>query len=158
MSGFSLPPPPALLPMARVRCDVGAVESLGPAPLGERRYVALLGGTVEGPGLRGEIVGGGVDWQIARADHALEIDAHYVIRTPDGAQVEVRSQGLRHGPPEVLAQLARGESVPRDAYVFRTIMRFTTGHPDWLRLNKTIALAVGQREARQVVLDVYEIT
>ncbi len=157
MSSFSLPQPPTLTPFAHVRADVGPVVSLGPAPLGERRYVELLGGTAEGPGLQGEIVRGGVDWQIARADHALDIDAHYVIQTPDGALVEVRSQGLRHGPAAVLARLARGEPVAPHEYFFRTLMRFTTGHATWEHLNRVMALAVGRREAQQVLLDIYQI-
>ena len=152
-----LPPAPPLLPMMQVRCRVGPVVSLGPAPLGERRYVAILGGVVDGPELQGEVVEGGVDWQIARADGALDISAHYVLRTRDGALVEVQSLGLRHGPPEVLARLARGEPVPREAYFFRTAMRFTTGAPAWEHLNRTMALASGQRSADRVVLDVYRI-
>ena len=94
----------------------------------------------------------------ARADGALEIAAHYVIRTHDGALVEVQSNGLRHGPPEVMARLARGEAVDPAAYFFRTLMRFTTGHPDWLHLNKAMAIARGRREARLVVLEVYRLT
>ena len=154
----SLPAPPALVPMARIRCEVGALVSLGAAKYGERRYVPLAGGTVAGPELNGSIVEGGVDWQIARADGVLDIAAHYVIRTPDGALVEVRSDGMRHGPPEVMARLARGEPVARDEYFFRTVMRFQTGAPQWLHLNKVLALAVGQREANAVCLDVYRIT
>jgi hypothetical protein len=120
--------------------------------------VPLAGGTVRGPELNGRLVEGGVDWQVARADGVLEIAAHYVIRTEDGALIEVRSDGLRHGPPEVMARLARGEPVAPHEYFFRTIVRFTTGAPAWLHLNRTIALAVGQREPRQVVLDLYRIT
>lgn len=155
---FSLPPPPALVPMARVRCEVGALVSLGPAPAGERRYVPLGGGRVEGPELAGSIVEGGIDWQVARTDGVLEIAAHYVIRTTDGALVEVRSDGLRHGPAEVMARLARGEAVAPGEYFFRTVMRFTSGHAAWQHLNKVIALAVGQREATRVILDVYRLT
>jgi hypothetical protein len=159
MSGVSLPAPPTLLPMAQVRCDVGPIVSLGgPAKHGERRYVALKGGTVQGPELQGTIVEGGVDWQVLRGDGVLDIAAHYVVRTPDGALVEVQSDGIRHGPPEVMARLARGEPVARDEYFFRTLMRFTTGAPTWVHLNKVLALAVGQRQAAQVVLDVYRIT
>jgi hypothetical protein len=143
--------------MARVRCEVGALVSLGPAPLGERRYVPLLGGSVEGPELNGEVVPGGIDWQIQRADGVLQISAHYAIRTPDGALVEVQSDGLRHGPPEVMARLARGEAVDPADYFFRTVMRFTTGHAAWLHLNQVMALARGQREAQRVVLDVWRI-
>lgn len=153
-----LPPAPGLIPMTRVRCEVGALASLGPAPLGERRYVPLLGGTVEGPELNGTIVEGGVDWQIQRSDGVLEIAAHYVIRASDGGLIEVQSNGMRHGPPAVMARLARGEAVGRDEYFFKTLMRFTTGHPDWLHLNKVMAIAVGQREARCVVLDVYRLS
>ena len=144
--------------MTQVRCDVGALISLGPAKYGERRYVPLLGGTVRGPELNGNIVEGGVDWQVNRADGALDIAAHYVIRAHDRSLIEVQSDGLRHGPPEVLARLARGETVARDEYFFRTVMRFTTGATAWLHLNKVLALAVGQREASVVVLDVYRIT
>jgi hypothetical protein len=153
-----LPPPPALVPMACVRCDVDALVSLGPGPYGERRFVPLGGGTVEGPELNGTIVEGGVDWQVGRADGVLDIAAHYVIRTPDGALVEVQSQGMRHGPPELMARLAAGEAVAPGEYFFRTVMRFQTGHPAWLHLNKVIAIAVGQREARRVILDVYRLT
>ena len=153
-----LPAPPALVPMTQIRCEVGALVTLGAAPLGERRYVPLGGGTVGGPELNGTLVEGGVDWQVARADGALEIAAHYVIRTDDGALVEVQSQGLRHGTPEIMARLAAGEPLPRDAYFFRTLVRFTTGAPAWAHLNKVMALAVGQREARAVLLDLYRIT
>jgi uncharacterized protein DUF3237 len=154
----TLPAPPALIPMTQVRCEVGALVSLGAAKYGERRYVPLLGGTVSGPELSGTIVEGGVDWQVNRADSVLDIAAHYVIRAGDGGLIEVQSDGMRHGPPGVMARLARGDAVGRDEYFFRTLMRFQTGAPAWLHLNKVMALAVGQRQARLVVLDVYRIT
>jgi hypothetical protein len=153
-----LPPPPALLPMTQLRINVGPLVTLGPAPLGERRYVPLGSGTARGPELNGSIVDGGVDWQIARSDGVLEIAAHYVIRSDDGALIEVQSTGLRHGPAEVMAALARGEAVPRDAYFFRTSVRFTTGAPAWSHLNKVMAVAVGQRDADVVMLDVYRLS
>ncbi len=153
-----LPPPPALIPMAQVLCDVGTLVTLGPGKYGERRYVPLGGGTVHGPELNGTLVEGGVDWQVNRSDGVLDIAAHYVIRTSDGALIEVQSDGMRHGPAEVMARLARGDVVGRDEYFFRTVMRFQTGAPQWAHLNKVLALACGQREAARVVLDVYRIT
>lgn len=154
----ALPAPPALVPLTQVRCEVGAWVSLGAAPYGERRYVPLLGGTAAGPELNGTLVEGGVDWQIQRADGVLDIAAHYVIRADDGGLIEVRSDGMRHGPSEVMTRLARGDAVARDEYFFRTLMRFQTGAPRWLHLNMVMALAVGQRQANRVVLDVYRIT
>ena len=155
---INLPAPPLLVPMCQVRCEVGALVSLGAAKHGERRYVPLGGGIVQGPELNGTLVEGGVDWQVNRADGALEIAAHYVIRSDDGALIEVQSDGLRHGQPEVMARLARGEAVARDEYFFRTVVRYTTGAPAWLHLNRTLALAVGQRDAAAVRLDFYRIT
>jgi hypothetical protein len=153
-----LPPPPNMIPMTRIECEVGALVSLGQGKHGERRYVPLGGGRVQGPELNGSLVEGGVDWQVNRSDGVLDIAAHYVIRADDGALIEVQSDGMRHGPAAVMAQLARGEAVPRDAYFFRTLMRFQTGAANWLHLNKVMAIACGQREATRVVLDVYRIT
>jgi hypothetical protein len=155
------PPPeaPQLVLMTQLSVAVGPVVSLGaPARHGERRYVTLGAGTARGPELNGTLVEGGVDWQVQRADGATDISAHYVIRTDDGALVEVQSDGVRHGPPEVMARLARGEPVPPEAYYFRTVLRFTTGHPAWLHLNKLLAIAVGRREAARVHLDVWRIS
>lgn len=157
MTPDALPAPPALVPMTQIRCEVGALVSLGMAKHGERRYVPLGAGTVQGPELNGTLVEGGVDWQVQRADGVTDIAAHYVIRTTDGALVEVQSEGMRHGPAEVMARLARGEPVARDEYFFRTVVRFTTGAPAWLHLNKVLAIAVGQREATRVLLDLYRI-
>jgi len=154
----AIPAPPALIPMTQVRCEVSPMVTLGPAPYGERRYIPLGGGTVQGPELNGTLVEGGIDWQINRSDGVLDISAHYVIRADDGGLIEVRSDGMRHGPAEVMARLARGENVPRDAYFFRTLIRFQTGAPAWLHLNKVMVLACGRREATRVILDYYRIT
>jgi len=113
---------------------------------------------VRGPELNGSIVEGGVDWQVNRSDGVLDIAAHYVIRADDGALIEVQSDGMRHGAPEVMARLAGGEPVAAHEYFFRTLIRFTTGAPAWVHLNKVMALAVGQRQASLVLLDVYRIT
>jgi hypothetical protein len=38
------------------------------------------------------------------------------------------------------------------------VIRFTTGAPRWPHPNQVMAIAVGSREARLVLLDVYRIT
>jgi Protein of unknown function (DUF3237) len=152
-------PQPGLVPMCRVACEVGSLLVLGQAPAGQRRCVPLTGGRVEGPEFTGEVVAGGIDWQWQQADGTLEIDAHYVLRADaDGGLVEVRSTGLRHGPPEVMARLARGEAVDPADYFFRTCVRFTTGAPAWLHLNRVMAIASGRREATRVLLDLWRVT
>jgi hypothetical protein len=136
--------------------EVGETVSMGAAPLGERRVVAILGGTFEGPGMRGEVLPG-ADWQIARKDGVIDIDATYALKEQAGGLVRVTSQGYRHGPGEVLAALARGEAVDPARYFFRTIMRFETGAPYLAWLNGTIAVATAARQARRVLISAYKL-
>jgi hypothetical protein len=144
-------------PIFTIAAELEAVVTLGRTPYGERRFVGIIGGTVKGPKLNGRILPGGADWQIVRADTAADIQARYIIEAESGARILVNSAGLRHGPPEVLEQLARGDKVDPALYYFRTVMRFETADPaaDWL--NRILALARGERAARSVRLEVYEV-
>jgi hypothetical protein len=132
--------------------EVGEVLSLGAAPAGERRVVGILGGTFVGPELRGEVLPGGADWQLARRDGVVEVDAHYALREAGGGIIRVLSQGYRHSPSAVLEALARGEAVDPEAYFFHTFMRFETGAPHLEWLNGTMAVSTGERQARRVLL------
>lgn len=143
-------------PIFTIHAELAAMMTLGRTPYGERRIIDITGGTVRGK-LNGRIVPGGADWQIVRSDGAADIQARYTIETDAGARILVDSRGLRHGPPEVLERLARGETVDPSLYYFRTAMRFETADPaaDWL--NRILAIAHGAREARAVRLDVFEV-
>ena len=143
-------------PLMTVLADVGDIVSLGPGPLGERRVVDILGGSFEGPGLRGTVLPG-ADWQIVRQDGVLDIDARYVLREERGGLVRVVSQGYRHGPPDVMARMARGETVEPSAYFFRTVMRFETGASELAWLNRTLAIATAERKHRRVELSVFRL-
>lgn len=144
-------------PLFTVHADLADILQLGKTPAGERRIIHILGGRVEGPRLRGQILPGGADWQVVRADGASDITARYTIRSDDGGLVLVSSEGLRHGPPDVLARLVRGEAVDPSLYYFRTLMRFETAHPplDWM--NRILAIAQGARLPNAVKLDVFEV-
>lgn len=125
---------------------------------GGRRYVPFQGGTFEGSGgMAGTILEGGVDWQTARPDGGLEIDAHYTLRTNAGEAIEVRSQGLRTAPAAVAARLAGGEPVAPDEYYFRTFIRFFTSAADLAWLNDRLALSTGERERDTVRIHVHEV-
>lgn len=143
--------------LATLDIDVGPVVSLGPAAYGERRFVDICGGRVDGVDMCGVVVPGGADWQTARADGVLDIDAHYSLELDDGARVEVESRGMRHGPADVLSALSRGEAVDPADYFFRTFVRFQTGAPRLAHLNRTMAIAVGARSEGRVLLTLYDL-
>lgn len=130
---------------------------LGVVPCGTRATVAIIGGQFEGARLRGRVLPGGVDWTLLRSDGVLELDLRLTLETDDGARVLMRSFGLRHGPPEVLATLARGEPVPPTAYYFRTTPRFETSNPSYAFFNRLLAVATADRKATGPIYTVHEL-
>jgi hypothetical protein len=147
----------ALRPLFDVQVELAEVLSLGRTPLGERRIINITGGSFAGERLSGRVLPGGGDWQIIRADGAADLDARYTLETDGGRLIQVRSQGLRHGPPEVLARLAAGEPVDPSRYYFRTVLRFETGAGELDWLNRVIAVARGVRLPRAVQLNAFEV-
>ena len=145
-----------LLPLFSFAVEVGPVVDLGNLGARQRRMVPITGGTVSGEH-RGVILPGGADFQEVGPDKVLEIDARYVLSLQEGL-VEVHSKGLRHGPPEILARLDRGDSVDRSDYYFRTVMRFRATAQPLLYLNTLLAISQGERQARTVNLQVFRLT
>ena len=144
-------------PIIRIEADLQEPQLFGKTPYGERRVINILGGTVSGPRVSGKILPGGADWQIIRGDGVADIFAKYTIQLDSGGFVLVTSAGLRHGPPDVIAKLARGEAVPREQYYFRTCVRFETADPEADWLNRVLTIAVGSREKMKVKLDLFEV-
>ena len=107
--------------------------------------------------MRGEIVPGGADWQIVTPDGTALLEARYTLKTDDGALIYVRNTGVRHGPPEVLAAIARGEQVDPIKYYFRATPTFETGDQNYEWLNRILCVCSGVRTKEEVLLDFYEV-
>ncbi|MBO9581459.1 MAG: DUF3237 domain-containing protein [Sphingobium sp.] len=98
---------------------------------------------VSGPRLNGKLVDhSGADWPIVRADGVVELNAHYMIETDDGARIYIRNQGYVHGPLRGPDDVGEERSIPR---YFRCTpyFRAPTGKYDWL--NRTVLVGVGAR-------------
>ncbi len=93
------PAPPAAEFVYEAIVEIAAREPLGRSPLGERFIVPILGGSFEGPGVRGTILAGGADRQLLRSDGVRRLDAFYEMRTDDGAVLTVRNRVLIDDPP-----------------------------------------------------------
>src|SRR5689334_23330821 len=115
---------PALEFIFGVEVAVAPPLVVGESSRGLRRIVPLLGGSVRGPRLQGEVLPGGADWQYVRPDGVLSLEARYTIRTEDNALIQVINRGLRHGPPEVMERIFRGEGVAAEEYYFRSVAEF----------------------------------
>ena len=135
---------------------LGSPQKLGAGPLGTRVNVPITGGRFEGSRLSGKVLGGG-DWTLLRGDGVLELDLRVTLETDDGALIHMASFGLRHGPPEVIAALGRGENVDPATYYFRTTPRFDTGHEKYGFLNRMLTVAMGDRKKEGPIYSIYEV-
>lgn len=68
--------------------------SVGDIPNGRRTVIPITGGTFEGPLLKGTIINGGADYQIASKEGRTQIEAIYSIKTDDGVYIHVRNRGI----------------------------------------------------------------
>jgi hypothetical protein len=105
-------------------------------------FTPIVGGTVDGPRLKGEVVPGGGDWSTRRG-HTFELDARYLIRAEDGALIDIVNRGFFTGSEAVKEQIERGEEIdPADVY-FRTQPVFRTDAPahEWLTRHVFVGLA-----------------
>lgn len=143
--------------VTEIAAEVASPVTLGASAVGERRIVPILRGRAAGPRLNGEILPGGADYQIIRADGVAEIEARYALRLDDGSLVYVVNRGLRHAAPEDMARLLRGEPVPPERVYFRTTPVFETAAPAFSWLTRTVFLGMGERDPDAVRIRVFAV-
>lgn len=148
---------PQLEFVANVNVELGAPMELGQIPVGQRRIIPIIGGSILGPVLNAEILDGGADWQVVTGDGTALIDTRYSARTDDGSLIYLATSGYRHGPPEVLARVAAGEDVGRDEYYFRLQVNLESGGRGLEWINKTVFIASAGRNAMSVVYDLFAV-
>jgi hypothetical protein len=154
-AGFSLPLP-RLTPVYRLEATLGEPLELGDTAQGHRRIVRLTGGRFTGSDISGRLVAGAsADWQTILPDGTALGDIRYALRTDAGALLYVQSRSVRHGAPEVLARLARGEQVDAGEYTFRTSTQIETAAPELDWLNKGIFVSVAGRQPAGVIYETY---
>lgn len=147
---------PRLTPFCVLHVDLGTLREMGPGRAGQRRIIPILGGTVAGR-LTGTILNLGADWQTIFTDGAADIDTRYAMETADGALIEIVNKGVRHGPPDIMARLAKGETVDPGSYYFRTTARLETGDPRYAWVNHLILVGSGARGASGVEMHLFAV-
>jgi hypothetical protein len=141
--------PPQLRFAFRITAKVGAYLPLQQRDGELLEFIPITGGPVTGE-LNGEIIPGGGDWCLTRADDAYQVEARYLIRTDQDEIVDVVNVGiLRHldGQSGTSKQMGYFQSTPR----FRT----TSPRLQWL----TRSVFVGRAHANEAdtTIDVFEV-
>lgn len=122
---------------------------------GRKRFIAITGGSVDGPLFHGKVLPGGGDWQTILPGGLTQVEARYFLQADDGTVVDVANPGVRVASPEVTEQIARGKAVSPDAYYFRTTPHLAAraGPLDWM--NRAVFVARGIRMPDHVEIDFY---
>ena len=140
-----------------LRIEVTDTYMFGGGPLGRRRIDRLDRGSFKGARISAEILPGGMDLLLGGGDDALRPDVRLPLRLDDGEILLIDYRGVRHGPPEVMQRIAKGEQVPPEAYYLRTALRFETASVKYNWLNRVVAVGVGKRFPTHVIYEVHEI-
>jgi len=154
---IATPTVPVLEAAFDVVVDLGPLDDHGMTRAGHRRVIPIVGGRISG-GLDAEILPGGADWQVLRADGAVEVDGRYSARTPAGELLYLQVSGVRSGEPAVLEALLRGEAVDPGEYYFRTVVTIETSAAALAHLQHSLFVASCVREAATVRYTAYRVT
>lgn len=125
-----LPEGPGLEYVCELRVKCGPAYTVGQTSHGERVVIPILGGTFEGPQMKGEIISGGADYQLVdKSKGRNEIEAIYCIKTDDGVYIHIRNCGL-------IYTTKNADGTPN--FYFRTTPKFEAPNDskyDWLNNN-----------------------
>ena len=148
---------PTLRHVCDLEVELDPIREMGQGRAGQRRIIPIRGGRVSGPHLNGRISDSGADWQTIFPDGLAELNTRYSLETEDGAIIEIINYGYRHGPPEVIAAIARGEEVDPASYYMRTHARLETGDPRYGWVNRTLFVGSGARLDGKVVVSLFAL-
>jgi hypothetical protein len=120
------------------------IDTQPPHNIGDHLVVPVIGGTFEGPRLKGVIVAPGGDWMTHRPDGSSVLDVRIVLRTNDAQEISMTSRGIGYTPP----------GGPLYA---RILPMFETGATKYAWLNDIVSVGVYRAKPGKVAYRVYQI-
>ncbi|HVN95939.1 MAG TPA: DUF3237 domain-containing protein [Syntrophorhabdaceae bacterium] len=119
----------------KVIVDVATPIEVGRTPEGLLRIIPIVGGTFEGPRIRGSVINGGADWNLQRSDGIRKAWARYTLKTDDEVLISVTNEGFIYTP-----NLSQANQAPVDpgAYYARTSPRFLVADDKYAWINNSI--------------------
>jgi hypothetical protein len=144
-------------PLFVMRLDVPPLVVVGTTSGANRRIGLVSGGVFEGERLSGAVMDKGSDWQLLRNDGATTLDARLVLRTTDDALICMTYRGLRHGAPDIVERIAKGETVDPAFYYFRINPLFETAAAKYDWMNRILAVGIGHRRSDGPIYNVFEV-
>lgn len=86
---------PELEFVLQLKVKLGQAYGVGKTAHGNRFVIPIIGGTFEGPDIKGEVLNGGADYQLQNMEMGrTEVEAIYCVRTDDGVTIYIRNNGI----------------------------------------------------------------
>ena len=139
------------------RADLKPPVEVGAGPFGSRMIFDVIGGSAEGPRLRGKLLASGGDWLLVNANGTGYLDVRGTLETDDGARIYIQYHGVVEMNEKVMAASAKGEESAYGDTYFMTQPRFETGDPRYQWLNSIVAVAEGRILPNAVEYRVYQL-
>lgn len=135
----------------QLKVTLGEAFSIDKTQHGRRTVIPITGGTFEGPLLKGTIINGGADYQLADASGRTELEAIYCIKTDDGVYIHVRNRGI----------IASGQSADgRPSFYFRAAPQFEAPADSkygWLNNAIFVCAPEFSQDFKGIVLNVWKV-
>ena len=132
-------------PVLQLYVTLSDKVEIGHSDDGERFIVPITGGHFVGKNIAGEVMSGGADWQVVRADGVKTITALYSIRTDDGQVIVVDNRGIVWSKDSETYKLTAPKfHAPKGKY-------------DWLNKSLFVGTITSIKEPRAVIIRVYPV-
>jgi hypothetical protein len=112
-------------------------------PGGDRLIVGIVGGTFQGPKLKGTVTGPGGDWIVRRPDGSNLLDVRALFLTDDGEKIYVSWRGISYTDGGTLHA--------------RILPLFETGAERYRWLNNVVSVGVYRPTSGKVAFRVFRI-
>lgn len=140
------PPPPEALKSEFLMDLILETGGPGGGAVGSRQIVPVIGGTFEGPKLRGKVLPPGADWLVRISDTVRVLDVRTLLLTDDDQRIYVTYRGVLYTPPA-----GQGDRYQRVG------MMFETGAEKYAWLNRIVAVGVAYTIPQRVPYRIFQI-
>ncbi|GAA2212871.1 hypothetical protein GCM10009850_083330 [Nonomuraea monospora] len=145
---------PALTFAFEIRARLSPTLRIG----GGAEFTPIVGGTVDGPRLRGTVLPGGGDWSETRGQ-VCRLNARYLIQAEDGAVIDIVNRGYYHEGAGSPGQYDGALRVSEAGVYYRTspVFRTDAAAHAWLARTVFVGLARDGAGEDEVVIRMYAV-
>ncbi len=142
---------PALDFAFEIRAEVTDTLHIGHGDGETTEFTPIVGGSVDGPLLRGKVLAGGGDWSSTRGE-VCELEARYLLQADDGAVIDIVNRGYYRPRADAPDQFDGELRVSEAGHYYRTSPVFRTDAPAHRWLAETVFVGLARPDGDRVVV------